>query len=100
MANRIKKIALITALTVLCCTTATPVFSAQKHPKKNNVIKTQISNHDDHKELFKKLYIEKNDVLSVSDCVSIAFNNSPVIRRSENSMSQLFLFLRISCTAS
>ena len=81
MANRIKKIAFIAAITVLSCTIATPVFSAPNNTQKDKVIKTHISNHDNHKELFKKLYIEKNDVLSVSDCVSIAFNNSPVIRK-------------------
>lgn len=81
MTNRIKKIAIISTVVMLSFTVALPSFGAQKNNKKNNVIKSKISNHDEHGELFKKLFIEKNDVLSVTDCVSIAFNNSPVIRK-------------------
>jgi outer membrane protein TolC len=49
---------------------------------KSGVAKSTKSHHDhEHEELFRKAYIQKGDVLSVTDCVSIAFNNSPVIRR-------------------
>ncbi len=83
MANRIKKLCLLSIAVTLCCfLSATSCFGAIK--KSNKVAIQNINSskqHDEHEELFKKAYIEKNDVLNISDCVSIAFHNSPVIRR-------------------
>ena len=83
MANRIKRICLLAVAVTLCCSVCTTSCFATT--KKNNKVAIQNTNSTkhakEHEELFKKAYIDKNDVLSVTDCVSIAFHNSPVIRR-------------------
>ncbi|MBR6098317.1 TolC family protein [bacterium] len=83
MATRIKKLSIIALITLCCATCSTQAFAAsQKKTAKPAAQKvTVIQPKDDHEELFKKAYIEKNDVLSIKDCVSIAFHNSPVIKK-------------------
>ncbi len=58
-------------------------YSAHKQHKAKQVKTgvTKDTNSHEHEELFRKAYIQKGDVLSVTDCVSIAFNNSPIIRK-------------------
>ena len=58
-----------------------PSFSASK--AKQDVIKSQVSHSDldEHDEIFRRVVVKDGDVLSITDCVSVAFNNSPVIRR-------------------
>lgn len=86
MANRIKKFTLLVLLTAFCCTNCTTgafaITSRAKVKKQNNKIEVKKHDeHDEHEELFKKAFVEKNDVLSITDCVSIAFHNSPVIKK-------------------
>ena len=81
MTDRIKRISLTLAIAAFCCVNfMLPSYSASH---KNNTVKSHISHneHDEHADLFAKVFIEKNDVLSVYDCVSIAFHNSPVIKK-------------------
>ena len=81
MNSRIRRFAIIAVAAVLGITACTaPSYAAAN---KKPVIKSQVTKqkHDDHSELFNKIFIEKNDVLSVADCVSIAFYNSPVIKK-------------------
>jgi len=82
MANRIKKLCILAISITLCCSvSATASLAASKKTNKIAIQNTNsTSSHDEH-ELFKKAYIDKNDVLSITDCVSIAFHNSPVIKR-------------------
>ena len=86
MTNRIKKFTLIVVLAAFCCNLCCADVSASNNKKliNKNSAKTEQKKshaHDEHAEMFKKAYIEKNDVLSITDCVSIAFHNSPIIRK-------------------
>ena len=85
MTNRIKKFTLIAVLSAFCCVNlSAEVFaiSSKKSSKKQAVKQeTKIDKHDEHEDLFKKAFVEKNDILSITDCVSIAFHNSPVIKK-------------------
>ena len=80
MANRIKKYCIVIALILFCVAN---VNNSANAASKNGVIKSHVSHSEDdeHAKLFAKIYIEKGDVLSVTDCVSIAFHNSPIIKR-------------------
>lgn len=40
-----------------------------------------IEEHDDHDELFKIVEVKDGTILSISDCVALAYKNSPKIRR-------------------
>ena len=81
MVTRIKRVCIVAALLSILyvCADLQSYATVAKKP----VIKSHVSHskHDEHAELFAKKFIEKNDVLSVIDCVSIAFNNSPIIKK-------------------
>lgn len=83
MANRIKKISIVAFITLLCCSiSVTQAFGAGKKSNKIAIENSgKAKNIHEHSELFNKEYIEKNDVLNITDCVSIAFHNSPVIKK-------------------
>ena len=82
MTSRIKKLSIVTVITLCCILNTTQAYAASTKKSPKIASQSHVSvKHDEHDELFKKAYIEKNDVLSITDCVSIAFHNSPVIKR-------------------
>ena len=46
-----------------------------------NTLSYSIEDHDEHDELFKTVELKDGKVLSITDCVSLAYKNSPKIRR-------------------
>ena len=53
---------------IFICITAIPVVAADKH-------------HDEHAELFNPPKVTNGTILSVKECVALAFKNSPKVRR-------------------
>ena len=46
-----------------------------------STITLAIEDHDEHEELFRPVVVENGTILSLQDCVALAFKNSPKIRR-------------------
>lgn len=82
MRYKVSKRAFLLAISILSILVfEAPTYSIQT--TKKDVIKTQVlqNNIDEHEDIFKKIDVKSGDTLSVCDCVSVAFHNSPVIRR-------------------